>query len=103
LPPAGQEQFQHFIYIDIVTGHYALCSDDAKFMNHSDSPNTTTLGEQTMAIRDLPVGAGLTGDFREFDASTRAVATALVATVPVPNSPYPLLGRGVRGSPSVSM
>jgi SET domain-containing protein len=87
LPPVVQEQIRHFIYIEIVTGLYILCSDDAKFMNHADTPNTSTQGDQTIAIRDIPVGAELTCDYREFDAATRAATTAVVADVPVVRTP----------------
>ena len=85
LPPVVREQIRHFLYIDIVSGHHVLCSDDAKFMNHADSPNTTTQGEKTIAIRDIPVGAELTGDYREFDAATRRHGTGPTKNGPVQN------------------
>ena len=66
-----QEQIRHYIYIDVDTGQYILCSDDAKFMNHSDSPNTSTQAGQTVALYDIECGTELTGDYREFDAATR--------------------------------
>ena len=66
-----QEQIRHYIYIDVDTGQYILCSDDAKFMNHSDSPNTSTQAGQTVALCDIECGTELTGDYREFDAATR--------------------------------
>ena len=75
LSPVIQEQIRKFLYIDIVSGNYILCRDDAKFMNHADSPNTTTQGKQTMATRDIHAGEELTGDYREFDAATRAAFT----------------------------
>ena len=98
LPPVVQEQIRRFLYIDIVTGRYILCSDDAKFMNHADSPNTSTRCEQTISIRDIPAGTELTGDYREFDTATRAKTTALVThQSDVAVSSPPPLGRGVRG------
>ena len=71
LSPFVQEQIRHYIYIDIVTGMYVLCSDDARFMNHADNPNTATAGDRTWAVRDIPPGEELTCDYREFDAATR--------------------------------
>lgn len=66
-----QEQIRRFVYIDVATGTYILCSDDAKFMNHSDTPNTRTVGPKTFATRDIPAGEELTCDYSEFDAATR--------------------------------
>ena len=57
LSPVVQEQIRRYLYIDILNGNYILCSDDAKFMNHSDTPNTKTVGDRTWAIRDIPRGA----------------------------------------------
>jgi SET domain-containing protein len=69
--PASQEQIRRFVYIDVTTGKYILCSDDAKFMNHSDSPNTRTVGAQTFATREISIGEEITCDYAEFDAATR--------------------------------
>lgn len=71
LSPPAQKQIRKFIYIDVDTDKYILCSDDAKYMNHSDSPNTSTQGQQTVALCDIEPGTELTGDYREFDAATR--------------------------------
>ena len=71
-PVEKKEQLRRFIYIDIATGMYVLCGDDARYMNHADAPNTRTEGERTFATRDIPAGEELTCDYREFDAATRA-------------------------------
>lgn len=71
LPPVVQEQIRRYVYVDISTGNYILCSDDAKYMNHSDKPNTKTEGDRTWAICDIQPGEELTADYREFDAVTR--------------------------------
>jgi SET domain-containing protein len=53
---------------------YILCSDDTRFFNHSDTPNTESRemeGEQEVIIvakRDIQPGAELTDDYRTFDA-----------------------------------
>lgn len=53
-------------------GRYVLCSDAAKFMNHSFEPNCDDRGdERTVAIRDIAVGEELTCDYRAFDKGSR--------------------------------
>ncbi len=51
---------------------YVFCGDDARYFNHSDTPNTR--GEEsedgygeTYALRDIEAGEELTGDYNEFD------------------------------------
>ena len=65
--PAGLPQ----AYTDVVTGNFILCSDDAKYMNHSDTPNTRTEGHQTVATADIQPGQEITCNYFEFDAGTR--------------------------------
>ena len=48
---------------------YELCSDDARFFNHSDEPNTGSISNDTdVALRDIQQGEELTCDYRTFDA-----------------------------------
>jgi SET domain-containing protein len=70
-PADEQERLRNYIYIDVVTGLYVLCGDDARYMNHADEPNTRTIGDQTFATRDISPGEELTCDYREFDAVSR--------------------------------
>ncbi|MFN0053378.1 MAG: SET domain-containing protein [Planctomycetales bacterium] len=69
LSPWTGEQIRRFLYIEIETGKYILCSDDAKYMNHADQPNTCTVGRTTIALCEILPGEELTCDYREFDAS----------------------------------
>ena len=71
LPPAVREQIRRFVYIDVVSGLSILCSDDARFMNHSPTPNTSTQNDKTIAVSDTQPGEELTCDYREFDAASR--------------------------------
>jgi hypothetical protein len=71
LNPNSRDQVGRYIYTDVATGNYILCSDDAKYMNHSDTPNTRTQGHQTIAIADIQSGEEITCNYYEFDASTR--------------------------------
>lgn len=75
LSPWSHAQVRRFLYVDIATGRSVLCSDDAKYMNHSDDPNTRTIGTQTIASRHIDIGEELTCDYAEFDAATRARQT----------------------------
>ena len=71
LSPNARDQVARYIYTDVATGHYILCSDDAKYMNHSDTPNTRTEGHRTVAIADIQPGQEITCNYYEFDAATR--------------------------------
>ena len=68
LTPVVRQQVGRYVYTDMTTGKIVLCSDDAKYMNHSDTPNTRTLGQQTTAVVDILPGEELTCDYSEFDA-----------------------------------
>jgi uncharacterized protein len=53
-------------------GSYILCSDGAKFMNHSFQPNCDDSGFfQTIAARDIASGEELTCDYRSFDQKSK--------------------------------
>src|SRR5258708_7228600 len=67
----ARDQVGPYIYTDVATGNYILCSDDAKYMNHSDTSNTRTEGHQTIAIAEIQPGEEITCNYYEFDASTR--------------------------------
>ena len=53
---------------------YILCSDDTRFFNHAETPNTESRevdGEDeviTVAKRDIQPGEELTDDYRTFEA-----------------------------------
>lgn len=86
LSPAAGEQVRPFIYVDLATGLYVLCSDDARYMNHSDAPNTRTEGSCTWALVDIAPGTELTADYAQFDAPSRqrveACADNRISTMP---------------------
>jgi len=73
LPSCTQERLLHFSYISKEMGTAILCADDARFMNHSAQPNTTSGPDDrglapTVAIRDIAIGEEITCDYDEFDA-----------------------------------
>jgi hypothetical protein len=67
-----QEQTRRYTYREKHTGKYVLCGDDARFFNHSPSPNCIDIfnGEEndlTVALRDIRPGEELTCDYALFD------------------------------------
>src|SRR5689334_6324223 len=70
-PEKLQEQMISWTYLG-EDGKYVLCSDAAKFMNHSFEPNCDDHGElRTVAIRDIAAGEELTCDYRAFDQNSK--------------------------------
>jgi SET domain-containing protein len=72
LSPAAQEQIAAYSYRQRATGLYVLCGDDARFFNHSNSPNCIDIkGEDgqgvTLAARDIQPGEELTCDYSIID------------------------------------
>jgi SET domain-containing protein len=48
--------------------HIILCGDDARYFNHSKTPNCRSgHGTQTLALRDIEPGEELTDDYELFD------------------------------------
>ena len=72
LPEPARGFVRHFTYFDTATRRLILSGDDARFMNHSETPNTGAipgLAEPvvTVALRDIAAGEELTCDYRAFD------------------------------------
>lgn len=73
LPEPAKTYFSTYAYQNPETLKYILCADDARFFNHSDTPNTRCVedpdDEDTadIAARDINPGEELTVDYREFD------------------------------------
>lgn len=68
LSPAAQEQVRYYCYgnYDPAQKVYILSSDDDRFTNHSDNPNTAMQesGRVTVAVRDIQPGEEITWDYR---------------------------------------
>ena len=62
-----------YSYISRDIGKYVDCGDDAKYINHSDTPNLIVgkrvRGQESdgIAARDIEAGEEITYDYREFD------------------------------------
>jgi SET domain-containing protein len=73
LHPAAREQIEKYTYLDRMLGKFVLCGDDARFFNHSETPNCHDYpdaeGGTTVAARDIERGEELTSDYASFDAN----------------------------------
>ena len=74
LPEPARSTLRH--YSAFWGGGYVISADDARFLNHSETPNLRTFAEPDIdvALRDIQVGEELFEDYREFDESTRELA-----------------------------
>lgn len=72
LSEPAKQQFLKYAYLN-KDGTYILCSDDARFFNHSDNPNCGCAGYSgddsvpDIALRDIKTGEELTCDYKSFD------------------------------------
>jgi len=74
LPAHVQTFFSHYGYLDRNMKRIILCFDDARFVNHSDTPNVATDYAQDAygldaALRDIAAGEELTMDYGGFEES----------------------------------
>ena len=46
---------------------YIVCGDNARFMNHSDTPNCDDVDDLTIALVDIAEGDEITCDYARFD------------------------------------
>ena len=74
LPAAARDEMLRYTYLHNRTGKYVACLDNARFMNHSDNPNTAGVYDSSnpegfdVATRDISKGEELTCDYTLFDA-----------------------------------
>lgn len=66
LTAAAQKQVRRYAYSCPVGRRYFLSSDDDRFTNHSETPNTRFADGSTIALRDIQPGEEITTDYREF-------------------------------------
>jgi uncharacterized protein len=62
----------HYGYVDARLKRYILCCDDARFINHHDTPNLRTVLDQDrygvdIAARDIMAGEEITIDYRTIE------------------------------------
>lgn len=71
-PVTARECIYHYSYLSKDTGFYVLCSDDARFYNHSQNPNTKGVDLEgtdnevgDIAIVDINIGDEITCDYEQ--------------------------------------
>jgi len=74
LPEHVRTFFSHYGYLDRNVKRIILCFDDARFVNHCDTPNVATDYAQDsygldVALRDIAAGEELTMDYGGFEES----------------------------------
>ena len=74
LPAHVRTFFSHYGYLDRNVKRIILCFDDARFVNHSDTPNVATDYAQDpygldVALRDIAAGEEITMDYAGFEES----------------------------------
>ena len=72
LPEHVRTFFTHYGYLDRNVKRIVLCFDDARFVNHSDTPNIGTDYAQDpygldVALRDIAVGEEITMNYEGFE------------------------------------
>ncbi len=73
LQEPAKSYFMKYAYQNNKTLNYVLCSDNARFFNHSDAANTHCVEDPddedtaNVASRDIQKGEELFVDYREFD------------------------------------
>jgi uncharacterized protein len=82
LPAQARETFLKYAYLRPSSNTYILGFDDARFFNHSDTPNTISIDtpdgtvNADIAARDINKGEELTTDYRLFDRDAERKLTA---------------------------
>jgi SET domain-containing protein len=68
-PPHVRQALLHYGYVDARLHRYILCCDEARFINHSDTPNVGSRFDADphgidVAARDIAAGEEITADYR---------------------------------------
>jgi uncharacterized protein len=76
LPEHVRMFFSHYGYLDRNLKRIILCFDDARFVNHSDTPNVASDYTQDpygldVALRDVEAGEEITMDYAGFEEGGR--------------------------------
>ncbi len=67
LPKKAKDSILFYGHFQAEEGGYILCSDDARFFNHSTSANCKSKVGKTYAIKDIKIGEEITDNYIEFD------------------------------------
>jgi uncharacterized protein len=64
LSEPAREMLLYYSAYDADDGYYVMSSDDDRFTNHADDPNTRVESATTVAVRDIADGEEITIDYR---------------------------------------
>lgn len=87
LSEACRARVLDYAYYNAKRMRYIFCSDDARFMNHSNEPNTASVGfgedeeqerGQTIAAKDIAEGEELTEDYGVFEDIGRNIQYGVI-------------------------
>ncbi len=68
LPKIAQEFALHFGYYSTKEGGHILCMDNAKYTNHSETPNVKMIDEiNSVALKNIEKGEEIIEDYFHFD------------------------------------
>ncbi len=70
LPDVARDRILHYSYYNDNENLYILCFDDARFFNHSETPNTiddSSLESAVIAAKDIVIGEEITSNYLVFD------------------------------------
>lgn len=71
-PQIAKEFILFYGYLSTEEGGYILCTDNAKYTNHSDNPNMKMIDViNSIATRDIQVGEEITEDYYVFDEKAK--------------------------------
>lgn len=71
LPPIAKDFIKHYGYYNQSEGGWVVCMDNAKYTNHSNSPNIEADGDVAIAIKDIHEGEEITEDYYNFDETVK--------------------------------
>jgi SET domain-containing protein len=78
LPKYAKQTIIHYMFYSNDLEGYVIMPDDARFFNHSTTPNTKTVTDDsghiepmTLASRDILTDEEITSDYYEFDGSAK--------------------------------
>ncbi|MEA3045323.1 MAG: uncharacterized protein QOH47_3161 [Sphingomonadales bacterium] len=81
LPAKLQEFLRTYSTWHEAAGLWVLCGDNGRHFNHSDNPNTFSLGiafSDDVAATDIPAGTELTSDYRTICDTFKSGASDLI-------------------------
>jgi len=67
IPQHVRKQFMKYSYFDHDLKKYILCSDDQRFINHSNNPNIISTPQKDVALRDINKNEELVCDYAHYE------------------------------------